>query len=72
MPTGFDDFSERAHRSFNDLPEIQARNRKRLADAMQGKGFVGTPSEWWHFDWADWKNYPVSDDPIPQGQPNSH
>ena len=37
---------------------------RRLQDAMQAAGFIGLPTEWWHFDAADWESYPLSDEPL--------
>jgi zinc D-Ala-D-Ala dipeptidase len=59
MPTLFDDFSERAHRSFDNLPPDILANRRLLEEAMEAAGFVGLPTEWWHFDDADWECYPI-------------
>jgi D-alanyl-D-alanine dipeptidase len=64
MPTAFDDFSERAHRSYQALPEEARRNRARLEQAMTRAGFVGLSTEWWHFDAGDWQRYPLSDLPF--------
>ena len=64
MPTAFDDFTEKAHRSYSELPEPAKRNRARLEQAMAGAGFVGLSTEWWHFDAGDWQRYPLSDIPF--------
>lgn len=64
MPTPFDDFSEKAHRSYSALPEETKRNRARLEQAMTKAGFVGLPTEWWHFDAADSQRYPIDDVPF--------
>jgi len=64
MPTGYDDFSERAHRDYMKLSPERLRNRQRLEDAMTKHGFVGFETEWWHFDTEDWKRYPVNDIPL--------
>mmetsp|Transcript_34073 Transcript_34073/g.55183 ORF Transcript_34073/g.55183 Transcript_34073/m.55183 type:complete len:227 (-) Transcript_34073:12-692(-) len=61
MPTGFDDFTEKAYRSFNDAEEHTLRNRKLLQDVMEENGFIGLPTENWHFDDIDSKKYEVSD-----------
>lgn len=53
MPTPYDDFTERAHRSYQRLPAAALANRERLAAAMVRHGFVPLPTEWWHFDSAD-------------------
>ncbi|MDZ7373865.1 MAG: D-alanyl-D-alanine dipeptidase [candidate division KSB1 bacterium] len=64
MPTGFDDFSERARRDYDGCSPEAKRNRQILEDAMRAEGFVPLPSEWWHFDDADWRKYKVVDIPI--------
>lgn len=61
MPTPFDDFTEKAHRSYEALPEEAKRNRHKLQAAMQAAGFVGLATEWWHFDHQGWQRYPMSD-----------
>lgn len=59
MPTGFDDFSERAHRD-NPNSEAEAiHNRELLRAVMEKHGFTGIETEWWHYDLAGWKNYPL-------------
>lgn len=65
MPTPYDDFTERAHRNFMDLPEEAIRNRAQLETVLTRHGFVGLPTEWWHFDDADWKKYPLLDIAVP-------
>lgn len=64
MPSDFDDFSERAHRDYRGGTAEQRRHRQLLADVMQRHGFVGFPTEWWHFDLANWEDYPPLDIPI--------
>jgi len=66
MPTPYDDFSTRAHRDFMQLPEEVIRNRQLLEEVMTRHGFVGLPTEWWHFDYRDWQKYPLLDVDIPQ------
>ena len=61
MGTDFDDFRERAHRGYRGIPEEAKKNRSVLDAAMAKEGFVGLPTEWWHFDAGDWKNYPISE-----------
>jgi D-alanyl-D-alanine dipeptidase len=65
MPTAFDDFTARAHRSFLDLPPEVIRNRELLQSVMERHGFIGLPTEWWHFDYGDWRKYPLLDVAIP-------
>jgi D-alanyl-D-alanine dipeptidase len=66
MPTSYDDFTEKAHRDFKDLPEEVIRNRELLEQVLTRHGFVGLPTEWWHFDDTDWRKYPLLDVDIPR------
>lgn len=57
MGTGFDDFSERAHRDYfltqtqSSLDELNIqKNRQLLRSAMEMVGFASYQYEWWHFD----------------------
>lgn len=68
MPTPYDDFTERAHRNFMDLPAAVIQNRELLERVLTKHGFVGLPTEWWHFDDRDWRNYPLLDIPVPAGR----
>lgn len=61
MPTPFDSFDEKAHSYYSELPEIVLKNRKVLKEVMESHGFLQLPTEWWHFDWKGWQNYPVQD-----------
>ncbi len=65
MPTGFDDFSERAGRTYRNLPPDAIRNRKILDQAMIQEGFCPIPAEWWHFDYQGWSKHPLLDIPLP-------
>lgn len=58
MPSGFDDFSERAHRDFMGASLEAMQNRELLERAMEMHGFIGLPTEWWHFDLTEWEKYP--------------
>lgn len=59
MPSEFDDFSEKSHRDYMGCSEEQIRNRSLLQKMMEKHGFTGLPTEWWHFDLAEWENYPL-------------
>jgi D-alanyl-D-alanine dipeptidase len=52
MPTGYDEFTERAHRGYTRLPEAAIRNRALLENVMVRHGFRPLATEWWHFDYA--------------------
>jgi D-alanyl-D-alanine dipeptidase len=61
MPTGYDDFTERAAQSFMDLPADALANRALLKEVMERHGFKALPSEWWHFDYNGWENFALMD-----------
>lgn len=59
MPSGYDEMS---NRSFADYAGGTAHERARralLRQAMEKQGFTVYPQEWWHFDYKDWKQYPI-------------
>ena len=64
MPSGYDEFSERAHRDFSGGSDVERANRALLEEVMKRHGFVGLPTEWWHFDATEWQTYPISDEPL--------
>ncbi len=64
MPTKYDDFSEKAHRNYFDLPDTLIKNRKILEDVMVKYGFIPLPTEWWHFDFEGWENFSILDIPL--------
>jgi D-alanyl-D-alanine dipeptidase len=33
----------------------------KLQNIMEAHGFVSYRHEWWHYDFSDWKSYPVLD-----------
>ena len=61
MPTGFDDFTEKAAHSYMNLPSEVIENRKKLRSIMEKYGFFAIESEWWHYDLKDYANYPILD-----------
>lgn len=64
MPTGFDDFTERAYRDYNGASDRAKKNRKQLEDAMKKYGFIPLATEWWHFDAPDWEKFSILDVPF--------
>ena len=61
MPTDFDDFTERAHSDYMQLPAEAVKNRALLRTLMERYGFTVLVTEWWHFDYKGWEQYPVLD-----------
>lgn len=64
MPSPYDDFTSAAYRSHMRAPATAIANRARLEAWMVADGFVPLPNEWWHFDWRDWRLYPIMDAPL--------
>jgi zinc D-Ala-D-Ala dipeptidase len=64
MPTEFDDFTERAHHNFIDLPTDVLISRQNLRTMMEKHNFAALPSEWWHYDFLGWQRYPIMDVPF--------
>lgn len=49
MPTAFDDFTDKAHHNFSQLPKNVLANRALLKSVMEQAGFVALETEWWHY-----------------------
>ena len=64
MPSGFDDFTEKARRDYTGGDPEALANSKRLEAAMVKAGFDPLPTEWWHFDGPGWQNYELLDVPL--------
>ncbi len=64
MPTAYDDFTEKAAQDYEGATPAQTAHRKVLRDAMLAEGFLVYPSEWWHYDYEDWQEYPILDVPF--------
>lgn len=61
MPSGYDDFTERAHINYTGGTAEQRRLRDLLRAAMEAEGFSVYEPEWWHYDYKDWREYPILD-----------
>ena len=59
MPSGYDEFTERAYADYDGGSEAARRHRELLRSAMEGQGFSVYPYEWWHFDYHEWRAYPI-------------
>ena len=59
MPSAYDDFSEKAHRGRGSPEALE--NLAILDEAMRAYGFVGLPTEWWHYDAKGWEKHPLDD-----------
>lgn len=61
MPTPFDDFSVKASHKYTDFSEEVLKNRKLLKSIMHKHGFKSYSSEWWHYNYKDWRKYNIMD-----------
>ena len=63
LPTAHDDFSRAAHRS-RARKSAGAAEHAILEAAMLAEGFLGMPTEWWHYDAPDARSFPLADVPL--------
>jgi D-alanyl-D-alanine dipeptidase len=59
MPGAYDEMTERSHVNYKGGTPEQRRLRDLLRRAMGREGFQVYEPEWWHFDYKDWKEYPI-------------
>jgi serine beta-lactamase-like protein LACTB len=59
MPSGYDEFSDRAHPNYPGGTGRQRWHRELLRRVMEAEGFTVYDVEWWHFDYQNWRRYPV-------------
>ena len=64
MPSGYDEFTERAYPSYSGGTAESRERRDLLRAAMEAEGFKVYRSEWWHFDYKDWPEYPILNIPF--------
>jgi D-alanyl-D-alanine dipeptidase/CubicO group peptidase (beta-lactamase class C family) len=59
MVSGYDEMSQRSYPYYPGGTSEQRWHRKVLREAMHREGFTVYPTEWWHFDYKDWEQYPI-------------
>ena len=64
MPSGYDEFSERAYPTYQGGPPEARASRELLRAAMEAQGFTVYQAEWWHFDYKEWKQYRILNVPF--------
>lgn len=64
MPSGYDDFTERAYPDYAGGSDRQRQLRDLLRRTMESEGFTVYSTEWWHFDYKDWRDYAILDLPF--------
>ncbi|MGY6551606.1 MAG: M15 family metallopeptidase [Erythrobacter sp.] len=61
MPSPYDDFTPAAYRSNTAAPPEALAASRMLEEWMVAEGFIPLANEWWHYDWKDWRDYPIMD-----------
>ena len=64
MPSGYDEFTARAFTDYVGGTAAQRFHREILRDAMEEAGFSVYDAEWWHFDFHQWRQYPILNEPF--------
>jgi serine beta-lactamase-like protein LACTB len=59
MVSGYDEFSDRAFPDYPGGTSRQRWHRDLLRRSMAAEGFTVYEEEWWHFDYKDWRKYPI-------------
>jgi D-alanyl-D-alanine dipeptidase len=64
MPGTYDEMSPRSYPDYPGGTSLQRWHRDLLRRAMESEGFTVYEAEWWHFDYKDWKEYPILNVPF--------
>ena len=59
MTGGYDEMSERSYAFYPGGTSLQRAHRAVLRNALEAEGFTVYQFEWWHFDYKDWRQYPI-------------
>src|SRR5262249_30192655 len=59
MTGGYDEMSERSYAFYPAGTSLERWDRDLLRNALEAEGFNVYDYEWWHFDYEDWKEYPI-------------
>jgi len=59
MPSTYDESTDRAYADYPGGTSAQRWRRAVLRRAMETQGFRVNPTEWWHFDYKDWREYAI-------------
>lgn len=64
--SGYDEFSPRAFPYYPGGTSLQRWYRELLRTMMVSEGFAVYDTEWWHFDYKDWRVYPIGNQTFEQ------
>jgi D-alanyl-D-alanine dipeptidase len=59
MVGGYDEMSDRSYPDYLGGTALERWHRDLLRRAMEEEGFTVYEAEWWHFDYKDWRQYPI-------------
>jgi serine beta-lactamase-like protein LACTB len=59
MTGGYDEMSDRSYPEYPGGTSSQRWHRDLLRREMEAEGFNVYEAEWWHFDYRDWRQYPI-------------
>jgi CubicO group peptidase (beta-lactamase class C family)/D-alanyl-D-alanine dipeptidase len=59
MVGGYDEFSDRSYPDYLGGTSLARWHRQLLRDAMESENFTVFENEWWHYDFGDWRAYPI-------------
>lgn len=59
MPSAYDEMTKRAWPTYKGGSAAARRLRDLLRATMEAEGFRVNEYEWWHFDYKDWRKYPI-------------
>jgi zinc D-Ala-D-Ala dipeptidase len=59
MPSLYDEMTERSYPTFGGGSKQQRAHRDLLRRALEAEGFQVLDTEWWHFDYRDWRLYRI-------------
>lgn len=64
MPGVYDEMSERSYPNYAGGTAEERAHRQLLRAAMEKQDFTVFQSEWWHFDYRDWRRYAIQNIPF--------
>ena len=64
MGGAYDEMTDRSYVTYEKASAEARKRRDLLRDTMEHEGFFVYSWEWWHFDYKDWRSYPILDVPF--------
>ncbi|MBX6313344.1 MAG: serine hydrolase [Isosphaeraceae bacterium] len=64
MVGGYDEFSDRSSPDYPGGTSLQRWHRDLLRRTLEDEGFTVNAVEWWHFDYKDWNQYSILNQPL--------